>query len=650
MKTEYSTKLGYSYPMGISAQDGALNIVVEFPHSPKTTCGIILYTGGHEAMRIPFCESYRIGNLYCVRLEGIRVKQFTYEFFLDDEVFCDPYAKVIVGREKWGKPIGEKPAIRAAFCAEQNVYDWEDDKPLGVEYEDTVLYSLHMRGFTKHPSSGVKHKGTFEGLVEKLDYLKELGITAVECMPFYEFNELIYNPAYTTFDVQRMPFMEEKNIWEYRLNYWGFSDRDNYYFAPKYSYGAQQNPVLSCKNMIRQLHKNGIECIMQIYFAKGQAPGFVLDVLRHWVLEYHIDGFHLMGIGLPMELIGRDPILKRTKIYCETTCVEQIYDQKNKEPEFKNIGCYREDFRFDSRKFLKGDEDMLSRMGMYVRENSPWEAQIHHITDYRGFTLMDLVSYDRKHNEENGEENRDGSDYNYSWNCGTEGSSRKKSIQSLRLSQRKNALSFLMLSQATPLLMAGDEFGHSAGGNNNAYCHDNKVNWLNWNFDKSGSELLSFTKMLIAFRRKHPILHTKKMLRAMDYESKGYPDISYHGEQAWYARFENYNRHLGIMYCGLYEKKQDNTSDDFIYVAYNMHWITHEFALPILPQSYDWEIAYGTRLPAEDRKEGELLFAEGEEQKKVTVAPRSVLVLVGKKSVAEARQVKQLEKKEDECK
>ena len=623
MKSEHCTKLGLAYPMGVTASDGALNIAVEFPHSPKFACGIIIYTVGGEAMRISFCETYRVGNLYCVRLEGIRVHSFLYEFFIDNETFCDPYAKLIAGREKWGVFSALHSNPKAVFSAEQSAFDWGQDNFLAVPYEESVLYSLHMRGFTKHASSGVKYKGTFEGLVEKIDYLKELGITAVECMPFYEFDEIICNPAYTTFDVQRLPFMEDKKIWEYRLNYWGFSDTNNYYFAPKYSYGAGQNPIASCKEMIFALHQNKIECIMQIYFSKNTAPGFVLDVLKYWVLEYHIDGFHLMGIELPMELIGADPLLKRTKIYCETTCAEKIYEGKNKSLEFKNIGCYREDFRFDSRKFLKGDEDMLRRMATYIKTNSPWEAQVHHITDYRGFTLLDLVSYDRKHNEDNGEDNRDGSDYNYSWNCGAEGASRKKAIQALRLSQRKNAISFLMLSQATPLLMAGDEFGHSAGGNNNAYCQDNKVNWLNWNFDKAGKELYEFTKQMITFRKEHPILHSKKMLRAMDYASVGYPDISYHGEQAWYAQFENYNRHMGVLYCGLYEEKEDGKPDDFIYVAYNMHWITHEFALPILPQGYEWEIAHGTRLCEEGTQ------AE-EAQKKVTVAQRSILVLVGK--------------------
>ena len=635
MKLEYSTKLGYPYPMGLSMRDGAINIVIEFPHSPKRGCGIILCTANHEAMRIPFCEDYRIGDLYCVKLEGIRVKKFTYQFYVDDIVFCDPYARKIAGREKWGKPNGEKAQLFAEFDTETDTFQWGDDKCLCIPYEDSIIYSLHMRGFTKHPSSKVRYKGTFEGLTEKIEYLKELGVTAVECMPIYEFNEIIYNPAYTTFKVQQLPFAEEKNIWEYRINYWGFSEKDNYYFAPKYSYGAGNDPVSSCKQMVRMLHSRGIECIMQIYFSKDQTPAFIQEVLRFWVMEYHMDGFHLLGIGLPMELIGNDPILKRTKIYCETTMADRVYAEQAKAPEFRNLGCYREDFRFDSRKFLKGDEDMLSRMGAYMKENSEKEAQIHHITDYRGFTLLDLVSYDRKHNEENGEENRDGSDYNYRWNCGAEGPSRKKAIQSLRLSQRKNALSFLLLAQATPLLMAGDECGHSTGGNNNAYCQDNKVNWLNWNFDKQGQELFEFTKKVIAFRKEHPILHSKKLMRAADYESKGYPDVSYHGEQAWYAQFENYNRHFGIMYCGLYEQKEDKSPDDFVYIAYNMHWITHEFALPILPKDYDWEIVYTTRALADDKRAGELLSAQEKDQKKVTAAPRSVMVLIGHKTAAE---------------
>ncbi len=630
MKATYSTKCGSPYPMGLSARQDAVNIVIEFPQSPLKECGILLYPADQQTMRIPFCEEYRIGNLYCVLIEGLDITKFHYLFYVDDMEFCDPYAKHISGREKWGKPAQETGVLKAEFDAQSQEFDWEGDKLLSRPYEDTILYSLHIRGFTKHPSSKVASKGTFEGVIEKIEYLKELGITAVECMPFYEFDEIIYNPAYATFHAQEMPFMEGSNIWEYRLNYWGFADKGNYYFAPKYSYSACGDPRTSCKKMIRELHKNGIECVMQFYFAADQTPGYIQEVLRFWVMEYHVDGFHLMGVGLPMELIGTDPILKRTKIYCENTMANQIYEGQKTEPAFRNLASYQDDFRYDSRKFLKGDEDRLGCMSEYIRENDPWEAKIHHITDYRGFTLMDLVSYERKHNEANGEDNRDGSDYNFSWNCGTEGASRKKSIQSLRLSQRKNALSFLLLSQATPLLLSGDEFGHSAEGNNNAYCQDNKVNWLNWNFDKAGQEMLAFTKELIRFRKAHPILHSKKMMRCMDYEQHGFPDISYHGEQAWYAKFENYNRHMGIMYCGLYETKADGLPDDFIYIAWNMHWMTHEFALPILPKDYNWEVVYSTR-EYPQQKPIENRMAEEENQKKIMAAPRSVLVLVGKK-------------------
>jgi glycogen operon protein len=199
-------------------------------------------------------------------------------------------------------------------------------------------------------------------------------------------------------------------------------------------------------------------------------------------------------------------------------------------------------------------------------------------------------------------------------------------VQQLRLSQRKNALSLLLLSQAVPFILSGDECGHSAGGNNNAYCQDNKVNWLNWKPDKNGEALLAFTKELIAFRREHPILHSHRLMRLMDYESCGYPDLSYHGEQAWYARFENYNRHLGMMYCGMYEKKADGNADDFIYIAMNMHWITHEFALPILPPDFAWTPAYSTRETGQSTEE---LCADG--TKMIEAPPRSIMVLTGKR-------------------
>ena len=628
MNLEYTIKRGMPFPMGVSHADEAVNIVAEFPHSHGKVCGIVIVTADHETLRIPFSEKFRIGNLYCVRVEQWKRGMFQYEFFIGEETFVDPYARLITGREKWGSTAERK--LCAVFEEEENPQGWENDAGPMIPYENSILYSLHVRGFTRHASSRVADRGTFEGVVEKIPYLKELGITAIECMPIYEFDEIIRNTAYQSTPKQLAP-SQTMPVWEQRMNYWGFSDHGNYYFAPKSAYAAGSHASFSVKSMVQALHQNGLECIMQIYFPVSCKPAFILDVLRFWVLTYHMDGFHLMGVNLPMELLGSDPLLARVKLITEKPMADQIYAGCKQPPEFKNLASYQDDFRADSRRYLKGDEDMLYKMSRYMTRNSEWEASVSHITDYRGFTLMDLVSYDRKHNEANGEENRDGSNYNYSWNCGAEGPSRKKSVQTLRLSQRKNALSFLMLSQATPLLLAGDEFGHSAGGNNNAYCQDNKVNWLNWKFDKNGEEMFAFTKQLIAFRKAHPILHSQKMMRMMDYESCGYPDVSYHGEQAWYARFENYNRHLGILFCGMYEKKPDGSSDDFIYVAMNMHWVTHEFALPLLPQGFAWQPVYATR--SENVPRMTELYAGRQEgnEKMIVVPPRSVVVLIGEK-------------------
>ena len=287
---------------------------------------------------------------------------------------------------------------------------------------------------------------------------------------------------------------------------------------------------------------------------------------------------------------------------------------------------------------------MLSGMAEHMRQNSSLEGVVNHITDYRGFTLSDLVSYDRKHNEENGEDNRDGSDYNYSWNCGVEGSSRKRAILQMRLAQRKNALAMLFLSQGTPLLLAGDEMGRSMQGNNNAYCQDNKINWLDWKLLEKEAELFTYTKELIRYRKEHPILHSRQTMQIMDSLSCGYPDLSYHGEQAWYAHFENYYRHMAVLYCGMYEKKPDGTDDDFIYIIWNMHWEKHTFALPTLPQDYVWTVSMTTKeIPLQDKaadksgkadnekKQASADQISAEQPREITALGRSVIVLTGRK-------------------
>ncbi|MBP3458119.1 MAG: hypothetical protein J6K58_02805 [Lachnospiraceae bacterium] len=636
MNGKFQVNKGRLYQMGLHKVQNGLSIVSDI--IGKNNSGIVICPEGEKEIRIPFEKQYRIGDLYCLYLPEFPFSHFSYTFYKDDEPVTDPYAGLVEASKRFGDPRQGKKVLKCIYRDEE--YDWEGDASLEIPLHETILYKLHIRGFTKHNSSGVKARGTFAGLVEKIPYLKDLGITAVECMPIHEFEDVIYNPSYSKVDDTLLPFMEEnRQTWEYKVNYWGYSKGN--YMAPKRAYSFSDRPDIECKDMIRALHRNGIEFIAEFYFPPEIRPGFVLDVCRYWVEQYHVDGFKLMGCGLPVKLLATDPYLKKTKLIFEDLYHEELSSLPEKEPEFKNLGVVSQGFMYDARKFLKGDEDMLFPMTGHFRNNPEYCGIINEITSYQGFTLADLVSYDRKHNEANGEDNRDGSDYNYSWNCGTEGKSRRKPVLNLREKQSKNALMMLFLSQGTPVLLAGDEFGNSAEGNNNPYCQDNAVSWLNWKMTMEKSRLHEFVKHLIAFRKEHPILHKKEKLRQMDYISCGYPDLSYHGEQAWYPGFENYNRHMGIMYCGKYARIGKLKEDAFIYVAYNAHWIEHEFALPKLPAGLQWEIAFSSckqhvqeqpahdRPPAEEQEKGAL-------QRVVTVLPRSIVVLTGEQKINES--------------
>ena len=266
---------------------------------------------------------------------------------------------------------------------------------------------------------------------------------------------------------------------------------------------------------------------MLTYFSGKEVPGFVLETVRFWVREYHVDGIHLTGYA-PTVLLAKDPYLADTKLWALSWEAE-----KPAAGEKKHLGEYNDGFLIDMRRALKGDEEQMSSLIYRNRRNPAETGVLNFMAGTNGFTMMDMVSYDQKHNEANGENNRDGSDYNYSWNCGAEGHVRKKKIQELRSRQLRNAMLLLFLSQGTPVLLAGDEFGNSQNGNNNAYCQDNEISWLNWNLNKWDQALLDFVKHVIAFRKAHPVFHMKQEPRVMDYLACGHPDISYHGVNAW---------------------------------------------------------------------------------------------------------------------
>lgn len=592
MNQRYEWKTGNPYPLGATAVGEYINFAVSL--NPMKECGIILYGEKGKETKVPFSEKNRMGNIYCMKLTRNKpfAEELQYNFYCDDMIIVDPYAKKIVGHEKWGKPLNQSQ-IRSAVSLGQ--FSWNQDVMPRIPYEECVIYSLHVRGFTKHASSKVMGKGTFRGIIEKIPYLKELGVTTVELMPAYEFDEVEADRDESTMTyvmehyADRLDGNEKKKE---KINYWGY--KKGYYFAPKTAYAEQQECAdRELKELIRQLHLEKMELVMQFYFPKGIKQGYILEVLRYWVLEYHIDGIHLQGENLPITLIATDPLFSNTKLMYYDFPLHEIYEE-GETPPYRNLASCEDHFLRDMRRFLKSDEDMLQSFLFHTRHNPQKEGIINFITNYAGYTLMDLVSYDKKHNEENGENNKDGSDYNYSWNCGHEGPCRKKAVQKLRMQQIKNALVLVFLSAGTPMLLSGDEFGNSQNGNNNAYCQDNAVSWLNWNLLDRNQEIYQFVKTLIRIRAEHPVFRRAGEGKMMDTLSCGYPDISYHSEEVWRPVIDNYNRHIAIMYCGKYAAKTEQQEDDFFYVAYNMHWIAHEFALPNLPRGKKWTVLLTT--------------------------------------------------------
>ena len=617
---------GTPYPMGVSlTNDGKVNFAAAL-HT-REECGVLLYLhAAGKPVRIPFTEKNRIGNIYCMQAEGLADTKFQYNFYAGEEIITDPYADVIYGNERWGRQTD--PKLRGGFS--RHTYDWENDAPLMTPLSETILYLVHPRGFTRHASSGVEHKGTFAGIVEKIPYLKELGITAVELMPSYEFLEL-EKPECREMSMEDavnhyrdLPAGEEEAP---RINYWGY--KKGYYFAPKMSYSSSDCPAEEFKDMVKKLHQNGIEVIMQFYFPVDVKRAYILEVIKYWVFSCHVDGFHLLGVHIPTALLATEPMLGNTKLFYTDFSCDEIYDNSDI-PAYKNLAVYNDDFMYAVRHFLKSDEGSLLPALGSLRKNPRQTGVINYVTNYSGFTLADLVSYDRKHNEDNGEENRDGENYNVSWNCGFEGRTRKKSVQELRGRQMKNAMLLLLTSQGTPMIVSGDEFGFSHGGNNNPYCQDNGVSWLNWRLQETNQEFFSFVKQAIAYRKKHPVLHRPDELAMMDYIACGYPDLSYHGEEAWKLKADNLSRQAGLMYCGCYAKTDRKNDDNFIYIAYNMHWEEHDFALPSLPAGLKW-----TRVLDTAAKENGVQDENGET---AAVKGRSVQILESREKTEKEKQ------------
>lgn len=563
---DMKTAVGFPFPQGCTVEGQTANFSVAVPEGQ--TCELIIYKKGARtsafSQKMPYSDV--AGNLHFLSVVLEQPEDYEYCYKIGGKIVPDPYGKAFSGREHWSVSKGkEKRKLRTRIVTD--TFDWGKSQFPHLKKEDVIAYSLHVRGFTKHSSSGVAHKGTFDGVTEKLPYLQKLGINQIHLMPVYEFDE------------------NQRHV-----NYWGYGKA--YFFAPKASYAAG-DPVNEMKSLVRQMHLAGIEVILEMPFTEGTTFSLILDCLRYWVMQYHVDGFIVNPYICNPDELAKDPVLAKSKIL-------------KKEDGFQNV----------MRRFLKGDEGMIRDVICQLKNQ---DTQLYnYIASHNGFTLCDVVSYDGKHNEANGENNLDGPDYNYSWNCGAEGNSRKKAVNELRKNQIFNAFFLLLFAQGMPCILSGDEFMNTQKGNNNAYCQDNLISWLDWNQLSRREELYTFVCRLIALRKACMKQTAKKSEDTMG--RSGIPQISYHGEDAWQMPAGRASRQLGVFY------HEESTEKDF-YIAYNMHWLSHSFALPSLPKGMEWVCIAGTKEGVLGEKE-----AVPVKDKKVQLEERTIKVFVGRQA------------------
>ena len=617
-----------------------------------TRCTLLLFKpqAPKPYARIPFPDSYRIGDTYSMLVYDIKPDEFEYAFsfdgpyepakgllFNEENVLLDPYSRAVTGQRKWGeKPEGGKDFEYRARVVKSS-FDWGNIKQLEQPFEDLVIYETHVRGYTKDKSSGVSAPGTFAGLKDKIPYLKDLGINAVELMPIFEFDEM--ESARVVDGVQL-------------YNYWGYNTVS--FFAPNTSYAFNEehnHEGDELKSLIKALKENGIEVILDVVFnhtAEGNEMGpcfsfkgidnnvyymltpdahyynfsgcgnvmncnhpvvrnFIIDCLRHWAIEYRVDGFRfdlasILGRdqnGAPManppilESLAFDPVLGKMKLIAEAWDAGGLY-QVGSFPSWNRWAEWNGRYRDDMRSFLKGDDGMagnaITRItgsrDLYSPESRGHKASVNFLTCHDGFTLYDLYSYNEKHNEKNGWNNTDGDNNGHSWNCGAEGETDDPNVNGLRRRLIKNAFATLLCSRGPAMFFAGDEFCNTQFGNNNAYCQDNIISWLDWSRLEEFKEIHDFVRHMIQFRKEHPIL--RKMTKP---SSCQFPEISVHNGTPFNASTDYKTKLIGIMYAG---RNEEDTEDDIVFYCMNAYWEPLVMQLPVLPNGKHWHVDTNT--------------------------------------------------------
>lgn len=644
----WKSKPGQPLPLGATITPEGLNFAVFSRHATSLT--LVLF---EKAQQRPVAEILldpkvnRTGDIWHIHVIGAN-SSLLYGYRasgpfdpkgkghrFNKRLLLDPYVRALEGGEVWGGQAGERiqPGSAATFRRRcmivKDDFDWEGDRPLNLPLKDSVIYELHVRGYTVHESSGVVNRGTFAGLIEKIPYIKSLGVTAVELMPVFEFNEL---------ENKRVNPRTGKSL----KNFWGYSTMA--FFTPKASYasnGWDGNQIREFKEMVRAFHRSGLEVIIDVVFnhtAEGDSRGavisfrgldnvvyymlqqdsrryinlsgcgntvncnhpvvqeFILDCLRYWVMEMHVDGFRfdlasilrrnskgelIRGPSL-VDDIEQDPLLAHTKIIAEAWDI-----QSNEVGAFPGRWAeWNSHYKDDVRRFCRGESGMVpalaTRIGgssdLYQASGRRPHNSINYVTCHDGFTLYDLVSYDHKHNEENGEDNRDGTDQNLSSNSGVEGPTNDRLVNLLRLRRVKTLTTILMVSHGVPMILAGDEFGRTQQGNNNPYCQDNETSWVDWNLAEQNSGLLRFFQKIIALRNAHPVFRRPHFLTGADTNLDEYPDVSWHGLEVHKPDWSQNARVLSFMLDGS-ELMHERKDDDFC-VFLNGDRVEHSFGIP----------------------------------------------------------------------
>ena len=582
--------------------------------SGEKDCGLVFYDqDGKDPIRVMLPESTRIGRLYSVKIKGIPEDHDRYRLLDGKNETPDPYAFRLYGLSDFSEAPDPERIFGGVFSdspVNMLLQTTKDRIRTTTPPEDDFIYLMHVRGFTMSPTSGVpkKHRGTFLGILDKIDHIASLGATAIELMPAYEM------VAWEYFDSE-LTGEEQKE----RINYWGYTK--GYYFAPRSAYAAG-DPCQEFRTLVAALHKRGIALIMQFWFPHDYPAALLTAVLRHWVKFYGVDGFHLIGGGLNVEIYASDPVLSGIRMYYESVDTGRLPSSAGHSGGAeRTVSLYRDDFLLAVRHYLKGDDHSLPAFFGALIQNNEKHGVVNYLASYDGFRLYDSVSYEHRVNEANGEGGKDGIADNVTWNCGTAGKTRKQSVLKLRRKQIFNALTMLFCAQGTPMIYSGDEFLDTQDGNNNPYCLDDPVSWVNWRSESNalGEAAEEFIRFLIRYRRTHRMLCQPAPLRLMDYKAFGFPDLSAHGVDAWQPDFNGFTHCVGMLYCNLYAKEQNPA---FLYCIYNSHWESRRFALPAVPKPLSWTVVVDTGKTGEEHREYPI---RGE--KSVRLEARSCMIL-----------------------